>query len=145
MVIRRARKWLADRDIGGKKGKRKREKLYALSVCVCSVGVCVPTCMYMWALGRFYSLSPSLCLTSDLEMLASLSLWHFQKAGWGPGWCSSVDWAWACEWKGCQFGSQSGHRPGLWARSLVGDMWGATTHWCFSPYFSPSLPLPLNK
>ena len=62
-----------------------------------------------------------------------------------PGWCSSVDWAWACKPKGCWFDSQLGHMPGLQTRSPVGDTWGATTHWCFSPSPSPSLPLSLNK
>ena len=37
--------------------------------------------------------------------------------------------------------SQSGHMPMLWARSPVGGVWEATTHWCFSPSFS--LPSPL--
>ena len=49
----------------------------------------------------------------------------------GPSWCSSVDWAQACERKGCWFNSQSGHMPGLQARSPVGGMQEATTHWCF--------------
>ena len=59
-----------------------------------------------------------------------------------PGWCGSVDWD--CEPGGHQFNSQSGHMPGLWARSLVGGMWEATTHWCFSPTISPSLLLSKN-
>ena len=37
-----------------------------------------------------------------------------------PGWCGSVDWVPACEPRGCQFDSKSGHRPVLWARSPVG-------------------------
>ena len=57
------------------------------------------------------------------------------------GWCGSVDWVLACEPKGHQFHSQSRHRPGLQARSPVGGAWEATTHWCFSPFLSPSLPL----
>ena len=37
-----------------------------------------------------------------------------------PSWCGSVDGALAREPKGrCRFDSQSGHKPGLWARSLV--------------------------
>ena len=43
--------------------------------------------------------------------------------------------------KGHQFNSQSEHMPGLQARSLVGGTREATTHWCFSPSLSPSLPL----
>ena len=60
------------------------------------------------------------------------------------GWCSSMDWAWACEPKGHWFDSQSGHMPGLQARSPIGGMQEATTHWCFSPSLSPSLPLSLK-
>ena len=35
--------------------------------------------------------------------------------------------------------------PGLWVRSPVGDLWEATSHWCFSPSLSFSLPLSKNK
>ena len=38
-----------------------------------------------------------------------------------PGWCGSVDWVPACKPKGCRFNSQSGHMPGLQARSAVGQ------------------------
>ena len=58
-----------------------------------------------------------------------------------PGWCGSVDWTPAWEPKGHQFNSQSGHMPRLQARSPVGGAQEATTHWCFSPSLSPSLPL----
>ena len=61
-----------------------------------------------------------------------------------PGWCSSVDWARACEAKGRRFDSQSGHMPGLWTMLPVGDAWEATTHWCFSVSLSPSLPFSLK-
>ena len=60
------------------------------------------------------------------------------------GWCGSVDWVLACEPKGHQFNSQSGHMPGLQARSSVGGEWEVTTPWCFSPSLSPSLPLSLK-
>ena len=53
-----------------------------------------------------------------------------------PGWCSSVDWAPACESKGHWFNSQSGHMPGLWAKTPVGGVLEATTHWCFSSTLS---------
>ena len=69
----------------------------------------------------------------------------FKKNAISSGWYSSVDWAWACEPNGCWFGSQSGHMPGLQARSPVGSAWGVTTHWCFSPSLSPSLPLSLKN
>ena len=62
----------------------------------------------------------------------------------GPGLCGSVDWAPACELKDLQFDSQSGHVPGLQARSPVGTTWEVTTHCCFSPSLSPSLPLCLK-
>ena len=58
-------------------------------------------------------------------------------------WCS-VDWAPACKPKGLQFNSQSGHMPGLHARSPIGGTWEAITHWCVSPSLSPSLPLSLK-
>ena len=56
----------------------------------------------------------------------------------------NMDWAPDCEAKGHQFKSQSGHMPGWQARSQVGGTWGATTHWCFSPALSLSLPLSLK-
>ena len=40
--------------------------------------------------------------------------------------------------------SQSGHLPGLWARSPVRGVQEAITHWCFPPSLSPSLPLSLK-
>ena len=43
-----------------------------------------------------------------------------------PGWCGSVDRAPACELKGHWFDSQSGHMPGLRARSPVGGVREAT-------------------
>ena len=60
------------------------------------------------------------------------------------GWCGSVGWALACKPKGHWFDSQSGHMPGLQARSPVGGTQEATTHWCFSPSLSPFLPLSLK-
>ena len=60
-----------------------------------------------------------------------------------PGWCGSVDQARACEPKGHQFNSQSGHMPGLWARSPVGDTQEATTLMLVS--LSSFLPSPLSK
>ena len=52
-----------------------------------------------------------------------------------------MDWVLAWEPKGLRFDSRSGHMPGLQARSPVGDVWEATTHWRFSPSLSPFLPL----
>ena len=56
-----------------------------------------------------------------------------------PGWCGSVDWVPACEPNSGRFDSQSGHMPGLQARSPVGGMQETTTHWCFSPSFPSPL------
>ena len=56
-------------------------------------------------------------------------------------WYGSMDWALASEPKGHQFNSQSGHIPGLQVRSPVRGAQEETTHWCFSPSLSPSLPL----
>ena len=63
----------------------------------------------------------------------------------GSGWYGSVDWVLACEPKGRWFDSQSGHMPGLWARSPVGGMQEATTHGCFSPSLSLSLPFSIKE
>ena len=46
----------------------------------------------------------------------------------GSGWYGSVDWVPACKTKGRWFDSQSGHMPGLEARSPVGGTQEATTH-----------------
>ena len=43
-----------------------------------------------------------------------------------------------------QCNSQWGHMSGLQARSPVGGVHEATTHWCFSPSLSPFLPLSLE-
>lgn len=87
MAIRSARNWLADRDV--KKKQKRKKNLYGLCICVCvwvclfyDQCVCVPTCVHKWALSRLCSLSPSPCLSSYLEMLASLRLWHLQEGGW---------------------------------------------------------------
>ena len=66
-----------------------------------------------------------------------------------PGWCGSVDWVLACEPKGYWFDSQSGHMPGLQARSPFGGM-QETINWCISCMLmflslSISLPSPLPK
>ena len=50
------------------------------------------------------------------------------RAVFNPGWCGSMDWVPACEPKGCQFDSQSGHMPGLQARSPAGGAREATNH-----------------
>lgn len=73
----------------------------------------------------------------------------FTNAKVGPGRCGSVDCALACEPKGRWFYAQSGDKPGLWARSLVGGMRGTSTYLSYidvSPPFSlPSLSLKVNE
>ena len=59
------------------------------------------------------------------------------------GWLS--EWSTGCEPKGLRFDSQSGHMPGLLAKSPVGGAQEATTHRCFSPSLSLSLALSKNK
>ena len=54
-----------------------------------------------------------------------------------PGCCGSVDWAQACKPKGRWFDSQSGHVPGLWARSSERGTWKATTYDVSLPLFFP--------
>ena len=65
-----------------------------------------------------------------------------------PGWCGSVDWVPACEPKGCQFNSQSGHMPRLQARSPVGGLVSGNQS-TYLLRIDPSLPLsfpsPLSK
>ena len=61
------------------------------------------------------------------------------------GWCGSVDWVPACDPKDHWFYFQSGHAPGLWARSPAGGTREAPTQWCFSAPLSPSFPLSKNK
>ena len=74
----------------------------------------------------------------------TLSMFWLSKNKSSPGWCGSVDWGLAYEPKDRWFDSQSGHVPGLQARSPVGGVWETTTPWCFSCSLSPSLPLSLK-
>ena len=84
-----------------------------------------------------------LLLNCLISLKAAASLYNNNTSS--PGWCGSVDWAAACELKGHRFDSQSGHMPGLWARSPVGDARESTTHWCFCPSPSPSFSLSKNN
>ena len=68
---------------------------------------------------------------------------HVKAKSYCPGWCGSVDWVLACKPEGHWFDSQSGHMPELQARSPVGGVQEATTHWCFS--LSLSFLSPLSK
>ena len=62
----------------------------------------------------------NLCLYSWIQ----LNLPSLKCIVLSPDWCSSVDWALACEPKGHRFSSQSGYMPRLWARSPVRDVQG---------------------
>ena len=86
-----------------------------------------------------FSLSPFFLPKSCL-ILFRVTIFQLKIFSFCTGWCGSVEWAPPWKPKGHWFDSQSGHVPGLWARSPVGGMWEATTHCCFSP----SLPLPLS-
>ena len=81
---------------------------------------------------------------NNLKTLLWLQALNVKNISRLPGLYDSVDWALACEPKGHKFDSQSGHIPALQARSPVGDAQEATTHWCFSPSLSPTLPLSLK-
>ena len=50
----------------------------------------------------------------------------------------SVEWALCYKVKGRRLDCQSGHMPGLLARSLAGGQWEANDQ-CFSPSLSPFL------
>ena len=70
---------------------------------------------------------------------------NLRKLELSPSLCGSVDWVPACDPKDHRFDCQSGHMPGLPARSPVEGAREATTHWCVSHSFSlPSL-LAKNK
>ena len=58
----------------------------------------------------------------------------------GPGWCGSVDGAPDSEAKGHQLDSQSGHMPGLWARSPVCGMQEELHSAVSLPLFLPPFP-----
>ena len=107
-------------------------------LCRQSLNLCFHSTLYVPNIGL--SSFHCICLCAFLSTLKVLHH-HFRNEEISPGWCSSMDWVRACKPKGHQFNSQSGHRPGLRARSPVGCTWEATTHWCFSPSLSPSLPL----
>ena len=61
-------------------------------------------------------------------------------AKWG---CGSVGWSIILQTKSHWFDSQSGHMPGLWARSPVGGMQEAND-WCFSSSLSLSISISLK-
>ena len=73
----------------------------------------------------------------------SLVKWYLRNV-FSPGWCGSVVQCWLANQRVAGSIPSLGHMPGLQARSPVGGVQEATTHCCFSPSFSPSLPLCLK-
>ena len=110
---------------------------------------CLHNSKYIYIACLFYICNK--CLDCHLEYFL-IHARTFKKKFLFPGWCGSVDWVpLACEPKGCWFDSQSGHMPGLWARSLVGGMQEATDG-CFSRtlmffylFLPPFSSLKINK
>ena len=103
----------------------------------------------------FHTLSPAFHCTACLIFLVTQNAWgHVGPVGTNPGvmpipntltkesdfcsgWCGSVGWVLACELKGHQFNSQSGHMqvPGVWE----------ATHTLVFLSLSFSLSSPLSK
>ena len=80
------------------------------------------------------------------------SSWLFQTLNFknwnSPGWCGSMAWAPTCHLRGYLFDSQSGHMPGLQARSPAGGVREATnrcsSHTSMFLSLSPSCPISLK-
>ena len=108
--------------------------------CGCSDYCQIPFCFKLY----------SVPLVSHYCLCYPLGPWRIRNMPllniWGHlvHWCSSVDWAPACEPRGRWFDSQSGHKPVFQALCPVEGAWEATTHWCFSPSLPPSFPLSLK-
>ena len=97
--------------------------------------------IFRWQLELFFSLTcicwreENVSLINPGRMLKRTQ--HFKKS------VSAL--AGVAQWTECQPANQGvaslfpslGHKPGLQARSPVGGMQEATTHWCFSPSLSP--------
>ena len=108
------------------------------------------TTKLFWTVTAFYSYEkymrvsispyPVFFFNPHLRICLLILFYFFKDFISFPGWCGSLDWVPVCEPKGRQFNSQSGHMPGLQASSPVGCAQEATTHWCFSPSLSPSVP-----
>ena len=90
-----------------------------------------------------------------LYIFFSLKIYSFYPT-WPIEWASDdIALAGVAQWFECQSENQRvahsipslGHVPGLQARSPVEGVQEATTHWCFSPFPSPSfhLSLKINK
>ena len=110
--------------------------------------LCSSSGSYCWLLRRTYLKKKQyslICILFYVHAILQYNLQYFQKPfllSWLV-WLSGL--SVGCKPKDCWFKSQSGHMPGLQARSPVGATWAATTHWCVSPSFSSSLPLSLKR
>ena len=100
----------------------------------------------LWILtNHSFSVSVSLYTLYDRHYVPHWIHRSRYKGACGPGWCSSVDWVWACKPRVASSILSPGHLPGLQSRSTVGGTWEANTHWYFSPSLSPSLSLYLKN
>ena len=82
-------------------------------------------------------INSTLKITEEVAECLYLLMFFNQNDLTCPGWCGSVDWVLACEPKCCWFDSQSGHMPGLWARSPVGHVRSNYTLMFLSLFPSP--------
>ena len=77
------------------------------------------------------------------KRIGPLPLLSQKYVSWAPA--AVAQWIELGLWtKDRRFDPQAGHMPGLQAGSPVGATWEATTHRCFCPSISPSLPLSLK-
>ena len=79
-------------------------------------------------------LSCNLSTPSSHPLISDTHLYKFSIPC--PSHCGSVRWSLPCKPKSHGFDSQSGHMPGLRARSWVGGV-QEEVNWCFSPSLSP--------
>ena len=79
----------------------------------------------------------SKCVIPKLERNL-IELWHYYSRH--PSWCGSADWGPTCGSRGRWFGSQSGHMPGMWARTPSWACAGSNLL-MFLVHISVSLPL----
>ena len=123
-------------------GERDRKT----SIC-CSTYLCIYWLIPVWALtgDKTHSLGVWGPCSNPLRHPAWAEDKFLRTKDYGPGWCSSVGWAPACQSKGHRCESWSEHTPGLQARSLGGGLREATNR-CFActvvflSLFLPSSP-----
>ena len=114
---------------------------YSHTVCVFTDTVHIHTRIYKkWVTCNVKNIR----IEKSYEMTLGYAFWLINQEN-GP--------SWVVEWIECQPVNQSvassipsqGTCLGCGARSPVSGTWEATTHWCFSPSFSPSLTLCLKN